>query len=481
MQRKFLSNLIFLLFLNLLIKPIWILGIDREVQNVVGTDVYGNYYALLNFTFLLNIILDMGISNFNKVNIAQHPRLLKKHFAGIMSLRLLLGLGYAAITLLFGFISGFSGNEFYILSVLVFNQFLISIILYLRSNLAGLLLFRTDAVVSVIDRLLLIFMCSALLWGNVTDQLFSIEMFVYAQTASYGLTALIALGLVLRQTRQFRISVNWPFWMMILRKSWPFALLILLMAFYNRVDAVLLERLLVNGDEQAGLYAQGYRLLDAVNMIGYLSAGLLLPIFAHQIKRKESVEELASLAFRIFFAGSILIASVCFFYRTEMIGIMYDDQFTDGPMVFSLLMCCFIPISMIYVFGTLLTANQNLRALNIIAGTGMLVNVVLNLILIPKFEALGAAAVSLSAQTLTVLIQVVLVQRLFKFKRNVKLWTSMIVFAGGAIGIGYATTLLQIDWYYAALVGAIGIALLAIATQLVSLKKAVEILRFRPQ
>ena len=33
-------------------------------------------------------------------------------------------------------------------------------------------------------------------------------------------------------------------------------------------------------------YAFGYRLLDACNMIGLLAAGLLLPIFARQIKLK---------------------------------------------------------------------------------------------------------------------------------------------------------------------------------------------------
>lgn len=478
MQRKFLSNLILLLFLNLLIKSVWILGIDLKVQNVLGTEIYGDYYALLNFTFLLNIILDMGISNFNKVNIAQHPHLLKKHFNGIISLRILLALGYSAIVMITGFVSGFKGHEMYLLGILVFNQFLISLILYLRSNLAGLLQFRTDAIVSVIDRSLLIIFCLVLLNGYISDAPFSVDMFVYAQTASYGLTALIALALVLRQTRQLRFHINWPFWRLILKKSWPFALLILLMAFYNRVDAVLLERLLPNGDVMAGLYAQGYRLLDAVNMIGYLSAGLLLPIFAHQLKKRESVEELLSLAFRIFFAGSVLIGIVCFTYASDMLELMYVEQFEQGPLMFGLLMCCFIPISMIYVFGTLLTANQNLRALNIIAGTGMLLNIILNIVLIPRFEAAGAAAVSLSAQTVTALIQIILVQRIFQFKLNGKLMISLTLFIGLSIGSAFGITYLEAAWYYKAAATAGAIGLVSLLTGLVSLKKAITILRF---
>ena len=43
MQNRFIKNIIFLLFLNLLVKPFWILGIDREVQNLLGDASYGTY------------------------------------------------------------------------------------------------------------------------------------------------------------------------------------------------------------------------------------------------------------------------------------------------------------------------------------------------------------------------------------------------------------------------------------------------------
>lgn len=90
MQKKFLSNLFLLVVLNLLIKPFFILGIDAEVQNRVGEIEYGNYFALLNFSFLLNILLDLGITNYNTRNIAQHPQLIEKHFSKIFWLRMVL-------------------------------------------------------------------------------------------------------------------------------------------------------------------------------------------------------------------------------------------------------------------------------------------------------------------------------------------------------------------------------------------------------
>src|SRR5215207_9430433 len=100
MQKKFITNLAFLLFLNLLIKPFWLVGIDRVVQNTTGAEVYGQYYALFNFSFLFNILLDLGITNFNNRNISQNRQLLQKHLSGIISVRLALAGMYFFISII---------------------------------------------------------------------------------------------------------------------------------------------------------------------------------------------------------------------------------------------------------------------------------------------------------------------------------------------------------------------------------------------
>ena len=42
------------------------------------------------------------------------------------------------------------------------------------------------------------------------------------------------------------------------------------MGVYTRTDVVMVERLLPDGKMQAGIYASAYRLLDAVNVAGFL-------------------------------------------------------------------------------------------------------------------------------------------------------------------------------------------------------------------
>ena len=163
MQKKFLKNLGLLLFLNLLVKPFWILGVDRQVQNVVGTEEYGLYFTIFNFSYLFYIFLDLGITNFNNRNIAQNNQLLSKHLAGIGTMKLLLGIFYAIIIFSAGVAWGYRGRELYLLAWVGANQFLLSLILYVRSNLSGLLLFKTDSFLSVLDRLIMILICGFLL------------------------------------------------------------------------------------------------------------------------------------------------------------------------------------------------------------------------------------------------------------------------------------------------------------------------------
>ena len=97
MQKKFLQNLFLLIVLNLLVKPLWIFGIDRQVQNLVGPEEYGLYFTIFNFSFLFFIFLDLGITNFNNRNIAQNNQLLNKHLAGIGTMKMMLGLLYALV------------------------------------------------------------------------------------------------------------------------------------------------------------------------------------------------------------------------------------------------------------------------------------------------------------------------------------------------------------------------------------------------
>ena len=174
MKKKFLSNLLLVLILNVVIKPLYILGIDAEIlkiteQNDPGS--YGTYFSLLSLSFIFNIILDLGVNSFNTRNIAQNNQLLEKHFSRIFSLKLILCLLYIIVLISVGFIFDFSSLEMKWLAVIGFNQILIALILFIRSNLSALLLFKKDSILSIIDRLILILLCGYFLWAKKTNEI----------------------------------------------------------------------------------------------------------------------------------------------------------------------------------------------------------------------------------------------------------------------------------------------------------------------
>ncbi len=479
LKRKFITNLILLIFLNLLIKPFWIFGIDRTVQNLVGDQSYGLYFALFNFSMLLNILLDVGITNYNNRNIAQHNYLLPKHLSNIVGLKLMLAIVYAVFSLSIALIIGYNNIQFHILFFLIFNQFLISFTLYLRSNISGLHLFRTDSIISVLDRSIMIIICSVLLFNNYFRKFFTIEWFVYAQTVAYLLTTIITFIVVLTKSGKIKFRFNFNFFIVFLRRSYPYALLILLMSFYNRIDSVMLERLLPDpiGKEQAGIYAQAFRLLDAVSMFGVLFGGLLLPIFAKMIKQKEAVGPMVQLSYTLLIVPAIIIAVSSAYYNEQIMDALYHSNTHHSSGILGILMTGFIGIASTYIFGTLLTANGSMKQLNIMAFFGMILNVTLNLILIPRYQAIGSAYASLITQISTAIAQIILALVIFKIKPDIRFIIQLVLFIGVTVTAGTISKNFE-NWFYGYLFVIFVPFIFVFILNLLNLKDLYKIIRY---
>lgn len=428
MQRKFIVNLALLLLLNFLIKPFWIFGIDRTVQNMVPSQDYGIYFAMFNFSMLFGILLDLGLTNYNNKNIAQNNLILSKYFSGLLTFKFLLSIIYFVITFVVGFIVGYDSDRFYLLLFLSINQFLISLILFMRSNISGLQLFTIDSLLSVLDKVLMIIFCSILLWGNLITEPFSILHFVYAQTMAYIITTVVVFFIIIFKTKVFSFQLNFPFLLVTLKQTLPYAFLVLTMTFYYRLDAIMLDLMLIDGEHQAAIYAQAYRLLDASSQIGVLFAGLLLPMFAMMIAKKQKLNDLVKLSFSLLFVPASILAIFCFFYGDDIIESLYDNYSPSSSNVLKILMFCFVAISGTYIYGTLLTSNGSLKQLNIIAVVGLFLNLLLNLILIPMYKAEGSAIASLITQFIVLIAQILICNKIFDFSINYSYILKVVLF-----------------------------------------------------
>ncbi len=408
MKRTFISNLVLMLFLNVVIKPVAIFGIDANVQNRVGTEDYGLYFSLLNLSYLLVIVMDLGINNYTTTQIARYPKSVSKYLSKVFSFRLILFLFYASLTLALGVGFGYKGEQLLLLLVLIFNQLLVTLISYFRSHFSGLHFFKIDAVFSILDRLLLIAICGALLLYTSEQSPFQLEWFVWSQTAAYGITFLAAFATLIQKIGMPKFRLQWMFSLAILKKSYPYALLVVLMTLYTRMDAVLLERWHPDGAFQAGIYAQGYRLLDAVFMFGMIFAGLLLPIFSRLLKTNPSgINEIMQTSRNVLVGGALLLASIVTFNAEYLLSLIYTNDTQLSSPTFVWLMWSFVAMAFSLLYGTLLTAKGDLRYLNQLALIGIVLNLVFNALLIPIYGATGSAFATFITQVFTALFQTI--------------------------------------------------------------------------
>ena len=409
MRKTFITNLILLVLLNLLVKPFYILGIETEIQNRVGAETYGSYFALINFSFVLNILLDIGITNWNTRHIAQNPQLISKHFGPLLTIRLGLAALYLAIAIVTGLVLGYHESQLSLLVVLAIGQVFASGILFIRSNLTGLHMFKHDSVISVLDRILLLLSMAYLLWFQSAP--FQMEWLVYGQCVTYMITFFLALFFVTKKAKGWKLKPNFTFSRSIIKSSFPYAAMILISSIAYRIDSILLER--ISGSHEAGIYAMGFRFFEAVNMMAYLFAVLLLPLFAGMIKRNESINHLLVLSFKIMLTAAATLAVCCIFWRSEILNLFYHQQVDQASDSFGLLMIGCAAFCLQYIVGTLLTAAGKLRILIIIAIGGMIVNLLMNFWLIPIYGNTGAAFSNAITQSLILFAQMIVVGKIY--------------------------------------------------------------------
>ena len=400
--KPYYRSLSLLIGLNLLVKPLWIFGIDRPVQNIVGHEAYGTYFALFNLTLILNILLDMGITPFLNRSVAAHPEEGPALFLRALRGKLLLTISYGVIVTLIALSTGI--RDIFLLSSLILLQVMTGFNMFFRGYLSASQLFTSDAVVSVTDKFLVIIMAGTLLlfpgtWGGIT-----VDRFVWIQILALVFSIVLSLVLLLRHGRKVRIPDAGPLDRALFMDTLPYAVNIFLMGVLARSDGYLLERLHPDGAREAGIYAMGFRLLDAFNMVGWLFAGFLLPWLARHGPDKKTTDELLLMCRHfLLFTGCMVVAFVAA-DASWVDRLLYHDDSPAHARVILVSLSALPFLSLIHIYGTLLTAMKEIRSFLRITLVMALLSMALNILLIPRLGALGCALAALASQAAYALI-----------------------------------------------------------------------------
>lgn len=428
---SFFKSLSWLIVLNLLIKPVWIFFIDRQVQNIVGYEEYGKYFAVYNLCYVLIFLADAGLSN-----------MLNQHIAGnkILDVRQLFRIKFSMLFVYVAvccFIAWLTHvPQWHILWYVIAIQALTSLFSFLRSIVTANQYFSTDAWLSVIDKLLMTIFCGSIIYTSLFGKI-NLFIFLRIQTFCTLLAVLLVLFFVLK--KKLIVAAEKENIDRIVKWVTPFAIIILLMSVHYRLDGFLLERIHIHGAVEAGIYASAYRLLDAGNMIAYLAAAFLVPFIARHQNDKTVVEDAVLNTRHGLMFLSIGAVSFTIMFAPWIEQILYHLNDHYNSMVLKLCVVAMPAYFLVSIYSSILTAIKELRLFINILILSVTINIVLNLILIPSKGALGCCVAALCSQYFCGIITCIAATKKIKISfdvRSILIYLSTLVLLLGIFYFG---------------------------------------------
>jgi len=387
---QFFKGLSWLIILNLLVKPVWLFFIDRQVQLTLGYEEYGKYFAILNLSYVLFFLSDIGISNMLNQRVANH---LPVNVAQLLRIKTVLLLGYFIVFCFVGRLTHISHWE--ILFLVIIIQIFTSLLIFCRNIVTANQYFGTDAWLSVIDKMLMIIFCGSILYTSLFGKI-SLLLFLQVQAACTALAIAVSFILILK--KRLIIIAEKQNIENIIKLVLPFALITLLMSVHYRLDGFLLERIHSNGALEAGIYASAYRLLDASNMVGYLASSFLVAFVARNLAEKQTLEDAIFNTRHLLMFCSLGVASFVFVFAPWIEEVLYHTNSSYNATVIQLCIASYPAYCLVHVYGSVLTGAAKFKQFIMVLILSVILNIILNSILIPAQGAVGCCIAALVSQ-----------------------------------------------------------------------------------
>ena len=183
-----------------------------------------------------------------------------------------------------------------------------------------------------------------------------------------------------------------------LRESFPLMINHLLATLFFKIDVPLLQSL--QGSTVVGLYSAAYKWVDALNIIPAYSTIALFPVMSRQAgEDKAALLRSYTIGIKLLVALALPLAVVTTFLAPALMWILGGDEYLPHSAIALQIMIWSIPFGWInsitnYVLIALGQQSKLTRAFVI----GLAFNVVANLILIPRFSYVAAAAITILSE-----------------------------------------------------------------------------------
>ncbi len=270
------------------------------------------------------------------------------------------------------------------------------------------------------------------------------------------------------------IAAALPPWKTLVREAMPFALAGLFVRVYSSVDAILLKEW--RTIEEIGHYAVAYKLTYALQFVPLAFVAALYPALSAAHAKDEATELVhTSLgSWRFMALVSFPLAAALSGFAPRLVGLLYGEAFVPAATILAVLAWALPLLFLDFPVGSLLNATHRAKQKTIAMGVTMLVNAVANVLLIPRFGAVGAAMAALLGYVALLGVGVWYAREIF-FSATAQsvFWRG--VFVGGALWLLIRYALVYVPIVPALLLGALASVGLVVVCGLLSRKDLEQI------
>ena len=358
----------------------------------LGDVTFGKYAFAFAFTSLFMILSDLGLSTLSIREIARDTSKAGEYLTNISITKFILSLitlvlivvtinlmHYPQDTTLAVYIVG---------GVTVFTSFTASF----RSIFRAFERMEYEAITRIVERLLI--------FGAVLPVLFLgyglievVSAMLIAQAFIFIFTLIILIKKFTRPTLTFNLSLCKS----LIKEALPFGLASVFAVIYFQTDTVMLS--MMKGDAVVGWYNAAYRLVMGTLFIPGAFVGALYPVLSRCFtSSKDSLMVVYEKSFKFLLMLAIPLGIGTTLLADRIIIFLYGEEFAHSIIALQILIWVASILFIYSIVGyTLASINKQLVDTRITAVSALL-NVGLNLLLIPTYSYVGAGVASIVSQ-----------------------------------------------------------------------------------
>jgi len=342
---------------------------------------------------LFRILPDFGMSYASTLAISRDRSQAQRLVGSLLGFQAVLSLATIALCLAIG-ATRYSGVTWFAVVILTFDLVLKSVKSTLRWLLKGLERFGTEAVSLLFERVLLLALGAAVLATGRGVRGF---VLVFLAVRLVDTSALAAY--VQRRVLPLAPHFDGPLWADLLRKGLPFAYAGAMITLVFQVDTVILEKM--RGATEVGWYRSPVLVLEGLTLVPRILGYALIPTMAAwAATRPEVVTELYGRGSKYLLLAGLPIGAFGLLESQRFVALLFGP--TYGPSVAaSQILLPAATFMFLSNFGeTALACVNRWGTIVVVSTLALVVNVALNLWLIPGLGFIGAAWATLFTEAL---------------------------------------------------------------------------------